>query len=80
MDKYELEAALVGVWGTSSDIELLIDQINRKTPSKKELIESLRAIMCLHNLRADRAYKIFESIHFKKSSDQLTNEDDEISD
>ena len=63
MDRFDLEQALMAVWGTDKDIEAIYKYVSDTDElDRDELANLLLGLSRLHNLRGNEAFKIFESL------------------
>jgi len=63
MDRFDLEQALMAVWGTDKDIEAIYKYVSDTDElDRDELANLLLGLSRLHNLRGKEAFDIFESL------------------
>ena len=58
MNRFDLEEAIMRVWGTTEEIELIL----RNSESFLDLCENLDSVRVLHDLKAKELFDIFEDL------------------
>ena len=61
-DRFNLEAALSACWNTKEDIDLLYEEVLEGESSSEDLANALLGLSRLHNLRCEKAMRIFEEL------------------
>lgn len=60
--RFDLEEALTALWGTKEDLELLEEEVLEGEPSADDIANALMGVARLHDLRAAKAFRIFEEL------------------
>jgi len=61
-DRFELEELIAIASNVESDIDTLIDKIDRHSPRPLEIKETLQSIKNLHSLRYERVFDYFREM------------------
>ena len=72
-DRFELEELIAIASNVESDIDTLIDKIDRHSPRPLEIKETLQSIKNLHSLRYERVFDYFSEM-IKKGYIKESNE------
>jgi len=62
VNRFGLEQALMACWSTKEDLELLYERAMEEGPSCEDLANALLGAMTLHDMRCERAFRIFEEM------------------
>jgi hypothetical protein len=62
VNRFSLEQALTVCWSTKEDLELLYERATEAGPSCEDLANALLGVMTLHDMRCERAFRIFEEM------------------
>lgn len=60
--RFDLEEAMTACWGTKDDLELLYEEALEGDSSKEDLANALLGLIKLHDMRCERAFRIFEEL------------------
>ena len=63
-DIFDLEQAIMSVWGTKEDLELLYSNVMDRNPemTTDEIANTLLGIISLHSMRSEKCFDIFENV------------------
>lgn len=59
-DRFDLEQAILDVWGITNDIDVLFEHIMERDVTKDEVANILLGMKELYNIKFERTFEIFE--------------------
>jgi hypothetical protein len=76
MTQFDLEQAIIRLWGTDEDIGLLYENIMEKNPTNDEIANALLGLKSLTHMRGEKCFELFESFireyyELKKQNEHL---------
>jgi hypothetical protein len=79
MTQFDLEQAIIRLWGTDEDIELLYASVMEKNPSKDDIANALLGLKTIIQLRGEKCFELFETFtreHYelRKQNEYLLSE------
>lgn len=60
---FQLEQAIMAAWGVTDDLELIAQKVENGNLVGNELVNLLLALKQLQQLRFEKAFDLFESVH-----------------
>lgn len=61
-DRFDLEQSLNACWNTKEDLDLIYEEALEGDSSKEDLANALLGLIKLHDMRCERAFRIFEEL------------------
>lgn len=63
-NRLKLEEAIMSVWGTAEDIEVILKQYldAEEPPSEDEMANALLGIRTLHSMKCEQLFTLFETM------------------
>lgn len=79
MTQFDLEQAIIRLWGTDEDIQLLYESVMEKEPSKDEIANVLLGLKSILQMRGEKCFELFESFNreyyiLKKQNEYLLSQ------
>ena len=79
MTQFDLEQAIIRLWGTDEDIHLLYESVMEKNPTKDDIANALLGMKSMIQLRGEKCFELFESFireHYelRKQNEYLLSE------
>jgi hypothetical protein len=63
MVQFDLEQAIIRLWGTDEDIGLLYENVMEKNPSTDDIANALLGLKSLMQLRGEKCFELFEAFN-----------------
>ena len=61
MTQFDLEQAIIRLWGTDEDIQLLYENVMEKNPTKDEIANVLLGLKSIMQMRGEKCFELFET-------------------
>jgi hypothetical protein len=61
-DRFDLEGAIQACWSTKEDLSLIYQEALEGDSTKEDLANALLGLCRLHDMRCERAFRIFEEM------------------
>jgi len=79
MTQFDLEQAIIRLWGTDEDIHLLYESVMEKNPTKDDIANALLGLKSIIQLRGEKCFELFETFtreHYelRKQNEHLLSE------
>ena len=76
MVQFDLEQAIIRLWGMDEDIGLLYENVMEKNPSTDDIANALLGLKSLTHMRGEKCFELFEAFireHYelKKQNEHL---------
>lgn len=61
MVQFDLEQAIIRLWGMDEDIGLLYENVMEKNPTNDEIANTLLGLKSLMHMRGEKCFELFEA-------------------
>jgi hypothetical protein len=61
MTQFDLEQAIIRLWGMDEDINLLYENVMEKNPTNDDIANTLLGLKSLMQLRGEKCFELFET-------------------
>jgi len=61
MVQFDLEQAIIRLWSTDEDINLLYENVMEKNPTNDEIANTLLGLKSLMHMRGEKCFELFEA-------------------
>ena len=61
MTQFDLEQAIIRLWGTDEDIQLLYENVMEKNPSIDDIANTLTGLKHIIQMRGEKCFELFET-------------------
>ena len=79
MTIFDLEQAIIRLWGTDEDIQLLYENVMEKNPSQDDIANVLLGLKSILQMRGEKCFELFETFcreyyELKKQNEHLLSQ------
>jgi hypothetical protein len=79
MTQFDLEQAIIRLWGMDEDIQLLYENVMEKDPSSDDIANTLVGLKHIIQMRGEKCFELFESFtreyyELKKQNEYLLSQ------
>jgi hypothetical protein len=79
MTQFDLEQAIMRLWGTDEDIQMIYENVMEKNPSQDVLANALLGLKVLTQMRGEKCFELFETFireyyELKKQNEYLLSQ------
>ena len=76
MTKFQLEEAIIRLWSTDEDINLLYENIMEKDMTKDQIANTLLGLKSIVQMRGEKCFELFET--FSREHYELEKENEHL--